>query len=87
MPSKCYRVRSLSWFFRTTIPTVDGISENPRDLVLGLFRDREQFQSISLPGLDTVTFSVAAAAASADGHVVCGFIRGTNVIPVNAVRG
>ena len=68
MPSKCYRVRSLSWFFRTTIPTVEGISENPRDVVLGLFRDREQFQSISLPGLDTVTFSVASA--SADGHVV-----------------
>ena len=89
MPSKDKRVRSISWFFRTALPTVEGICENPRDVVLGLFRDRKHYQSISLPGLDNVTFSVPAAASEGNyGNIVCGFIRGTgaNVIAENAVQ-
>ena len=85
-PYKDKRVRSLSWFFRTSIPT--GISENIGDFVLGLFRGRKLHQSISLPGLHTVTFSVPSSsqrAVSSDANVVCGFVRGRSVIAENAV--
>ena len=55
--------------------------------VLGLLRDRKQYQSISLSCLHTVTFSVPAEhAACSEGIVVCGFARGTNVIAESAVR-
>ncbi len=56
--------------------------------VLGLFRGREQHQSISLPDLHTATFSVPSSsqrAASSDANVVCGIVRGRSVIAENSV--
>ena len=84
MPSK-KGVRAVTWFFRAAIPT--GIFENLGNFVLELFRGREQHQSISLPGLHTITFSVPAQpAASSVGNVVCGFVRGPTVMKMSAVR-
>ena len=84
MPSKDKRDKSRSWFFRSAIPTAEGMC---KEFVIGLFRGREQYQSISLPCLHTVTFSVPAQhAASSDGNVVCGFVRGTYQIAESAVR-
>ena len=65
-----------------------GISENIGYFILGLFRGREQLQSISFPGLHTVTFSVPSnsqRAVSSNANVVCGFVRGRSVIAENAV--
>ena len=82
MPSKDNSVKSLSWFFRAAIPIVEGICENPRDVVLVTFRDATV--SNSLPVLDTVFFPDPAAS---DGNVVCGFIRGgSNLIVERPVR-
>ena len=81
--SKDKRVRSCSWYFRADTRFVDG---SPRDAVLGLFRDRELYRSISLPGLHTVTFSVPV---TSDGNSVtisvCGFIRSDSVVAESAV--
>ena len=77
--SKDKRVRSCSWFFRADTRSVDG---SPRDVVLGLFQNRELYRSISLPGLHTVTFSVPI---TSDGNLVCGFIRSDSVVAESAV--
>ena len=92
MSSKDIRVRSRSWFFWADIQigrTVDGLYQTPSDVVLGLFRDpkHEDFRSISLPSLHTISFSVPA---SSDGNLLCGvsgFIRGPLEIAESAVRG
>ena len=77
--SKDKRVRSCSWFFRADTRSVEG---SPRDVVLGLFQNRELYRSISLPGLHTVTFSVPI---TSDGNLVCGFIRSDSVVAESAV--
>ena len=81
-PYKDKRVKSLSWFFRFSIPT--GISENLGDFVLGLFRGREQYRLIDFAALSAYCI-VFRSTASSDPNVVCGFVRGSTVIAESAV--
>ena len=72
-------VRSRSWFFRTRTLLSDA-----RDVVLGLFRNREPHRSIALPSVDTVSFSYPYEFM---GNEVCGFIRSNGVdVAESAVR-
>ena len=55
-----------------------------RDVVLGLFRNREPHRSIALPSVDTVSFSYPYEFM---GNEVCGFIRSNGVdVAESAVR-